>query len=191
MELDELTLARAKRGDRAAQDVFLRAYAPPMHAMVRRTSVRGEADDLTQELLGKLLAALPRFDPKGPAKLSTWVYAIAQRWLIDVNRRRHLSVAPLDAGLEIADTAPHPERILAGRQLGQELDAALQTLPEAQRRAFVLVHAQERPLEEVAAAEDVPVGTIKSRLHRARAALALQLIHHRQEKSGGTDALGR
>src|SRR5436305_15283931 len=118
MELDEVTLARARRGDRAAQDVFLRAYAPPLHALVRRTSVRGEADDLTQELLGKLLAALPRFDPAGPAKLSTWVYTIAQRWLIDVNRRRHLSVAPLEDGLGVADSAQRADKQLAGRQLG-------------------------------------------------------------------------
>ncbi|MFT3839177.1 MAG: sigma-70 family RNA polymerase sigma factor [Myxococcaceae bacterium] len=190
MELDEVTLARAKRGDRAAQDVFLRAYAPALHALVRRTSVRGEADDLTQELLGKLLAALPRFDPAGPAKLSTWVYTIAQRWLIDVNRRRHLSVAPLEDGLQVADSAQSAEKQLAGRQLGAELETALQTLPEAQRRAFVLVHVHERALEEVAQAEEVPIGTVKSRLHRAKAALALQLLHHRQGQ-GGSDAVSR
>lgn len=175
MELDRLTVERLRRGDRAAQDAFLYRYAPVLHGFVRRAGPPGDADDLTQELLEKLLSVVDRYSPDGPAKLTTWVFTVAHRWLLDEKKRRHLELAPLEEGLEVPDSAAGPEAALASRQLHDALEAALHELPEAQRRVFVLTQIHEQPLEAVAEVEGVPVGTLKSRLHRARATLAVAL----------------
>ena len=175
MELPRLTVERLRRGDRSAQDEFLRRYAPVLHAFIRRAGPRGDGEDLTQELLEKLLTVVHQFHPDGPATLTTWVFTVAHRWLLDEKKRRHLSLATLDEGLQVADEAPGAEVAVHQRQLDAGLERALATLPEAQRRVFVLTQVHGQPLEAVAEVEGVPVGTLKSRLHRARAALAVQL----------------
>ena len=190
-ELDPLTVRRAQAGDRRAQEVFLERYVRPLHAFVSRSGAPGEPDDLTQELLSKLLQVLPRFSADGPATLSTWVFTIAHRWLLDEKKRRHLALAPIDDGLHVPDSQPGPQTLNEQRELGVALEQAIATLPEAQRRVFVLAQVHEQPLEAVADVEGVPVGTIKSRLHRARAALALLLLPRFREEGGTPHAFRR
>lgn len=191
MELDRLTLERAIRGDRSAQEAFLRRYVRPLHAFLRRAGPPGEADDLTQELLGKLLSVLPRFDPDGPAKLTTWVFTISHRWLLDEKKRRHLSLAPLDEGLAVVDSNPGPDLRFEHKELARALEVAIAQLPEAQRRVFVLAQVHGQPLETVAEVEAVPVGTIKSRLHRAKAQLAARLGPLLSNEEGGSHGIPR
>ena len=174
-ELDQLTVRRAQAGDKRAQTVFLQRYVRPMHGLVRRSGAQGDVDDLTQELLHKLLLALPRFTHDGPATLTTWVFTIAHHWLLDEKKRRHLQLLPIDEAHQVADTRASPLHLAEQKQLGDALESAIATLPEAQRRVFVLAQVHQQPLDAVAQVEAVPVGTIKSRLHRARAALALAL----------------
>jgi RNA polymerase sigma-70 factor (ECF subfamily) len=178
--LDPLTLRRAQRGDRTAQELFLRRYVGAVHALVRRSGTPGDADDLTQELLQKLLIALPRFDPSGPAQLTTWVFTVAQRWLIDRSRRRQHTFAPLEEGAAVADVRPIQDALLAGRQLQRALEQAIATLPVDQRRVFLLAHVHQQPLKEIAEGEGVALGTVKSRIHRARVAL-MQLLSDAEE----------
>ena len=185
-ELDRRTILAAAAGGRAAQDAFLRRYARPLHALLARSGLR-DPDDATQELLAKLLEVLPRFDPDGPAKLTTWVFTVAHRFLVDERRRRHLALVPLEDGLAVADEAPGPERAASSRELARDLEAALATLPDAQRRVFLLACVHGQPLEAIAEVKAVPVGTLKSRLHRARAALALALA----PEEGADRALSR
>jgi RNA polymerase sigma-70 factor (ECF subfamily) len=175
MELDPSTILRAQRGERAALLVVLRRYAGPLHAFVRRVAPGEDVEDRVQELLSKLMTVLPRFALDGPASLSTWVFTVAHRWLLDDRKRRHLALAPLDAGLEVADPGPSAFAQVASRQVEQQLEQAIAALPDAQRRVFVLAHVHEHPLEEIAQVEGVPLGTVKSRLFRARATLAARL----------------
>jgi RNA polymerase sigma-70 factor (ECF subfamily) len=183
-ELSAELIARAQHGDRAAQEAFLRRYVRPLHALVRRSGAPGDPDDLTQELLSRLLTALPRFDPAGPARLTTWVFTVAQRWLIDERRRRHLTLVELEDGVAVPDSRPLPEQRLEEHRLAVALEDAVGRLPETQRRVFLLAQVHEQPLEAVAEAEGVPLGTVKSRLHRARAQLVLWLgpLLGREEK---------
>ena len=174
-ELDRAIVERARRGDRTAREAVLRRYAGPLHALARRAAPVGDPDDLTQDLLRRLLEQLHRFDPDGPARLTTWVFTVAHRHLVDEARRRRIAVMPLEDGLEVADERAGPERLATGRSELRRLEEAIARLPEAQRRVFVLVAIHGQELEAVAAVEEVPVGTIKSRLHRARAALAHDL----------------
>jgi len=170
MELDEATVQRARRGDRAAQDAFLRRYAGPLHALLRRSCVPN-TEDAVQELLAKLLVVLPRFDPAGTAMLTTWVFTVAHRWLLDQRKRRHLSLVPLDEAAEVPDPLPGADRLLERKEMIAALEEAITRLPDERRRTFLLVQIHDQPIAAVAQIEGVPVGTIKSRLHRARAQL--------------------
>ncbi len=175
MELDRFTVEQLRRGDRGAQDVFLRRYAPVLHSFVRRAGNENDADDLTQQLLEKLLTVVNRFEFDGPAILTTWVFTVAHRWLLDEKKRRHLKLAPMETGLEVADDRPSAFVAVHQQQLDAALEAALAQLPQAQRTVFVLTQLHGQSLEAVAQVEGVPMGTLKSRLHRARAALAVSL----------------
>ncbi len=175
-ELAPATIRAAQAGERAAQEAFVRRYAGPMRALVMRGGAVGEVDDVVHELLGKLLAALPKFSLDGPASLTTWVFTVAQRSLIDASRRPRLALVPLTEAEAVPDGGPSAHDALERRQLGEQLEAALATLPVELRRLFVLAQVHQRPLQELADAEGVPLGTVKSRLHRARALLVARLM---------------
>lgn len=87
--MDDLTLARAQRGDRRAQTALINAYADPVHrAVFRILAGRSElVEDVTQEAFLKVIKGLPRFDVRGSATLKTWVLTIAARTAIDAGRR--------------------------------------------------------------------------------------------------------
>lgn len=188
MELDALTIRRAQQGDRRAQDVFLTRYAAALHSLLRRAGSGADLEDLTQALLEKLLVVLPRFELEGSATLTTWVFSVAHRWMLDHHKRRHLTLAPLAEALEVHDAQPRADVWVERAQLRGALDAAIRLLPEAQRRVFVLAQVHGCSLEQIAVDEGVPVGTVKSRLHRARAALMLQLDPPTDE-AGATRAI--
>ncbi len=190
MELDALTVQRARRGDRTAQDAFLRRYAGPMHALLKRSGIPN-LDDAVQELLAKLLAVLPRFDPAGAAMLTTWVFTVAHRWLLDQHKRRHLTLVPMEHAAAIADPRPGADRLVEQRQLTETLEAAITRLPDEQRRVFLLAQIHQQPLEALSRIEGVPIGTIKSRLHRARARLVALLGLALQNAEGGGHASPR
>jgi RNA polymerase sigma-70 factor (ECF subfamily) len=175
-ELAPAIIRAAQAGERAAQEAFVRRYAGPMRALVLRSGALGEVDDLVHDLLQKLLTALPKFSVDGPASMTTWVFTVAQRWLIDASRRPRLALVPLAQAEAVPDGGPSAHDAVERRQLGEQLEAALATLPVDLRRLFVLAQVHQRPLQELAEAEGVPVGTVKSRLHRARALLVASLM---------------
>jgi RNA polymerase sigma-70 factor (ECF subfamily) len=165
MELSHDQLIRARRGDRAAQGELIRVYQDRVYA-VCRALVGGDAEDCAQDVFLKVLAALPRFVP-GPVPLGAFVLRVARNHCIDRLRTRRVSAADPD-GIEGGRRAD--EGLRAG-----EVRAAVARLPEEQRAAVALRTWGELEYEEIAAIEGVPVGTIRSRLSRAREALRLML----------------
>jgi RNA polymerase sigma-70 factor (ECF subfamily) len=132
---------------------------------------RGAAEDVAQEVFVKLWQALPRYD--GRAQLSTWIYAITRNTAISAMRKRRRS-------LSLSDPVVEQEVESRGAQLATEpADDALwrtvATLPDKQRQAVTLYYQDERGVEEVAAMMSLPVNTVKTHLHRARASLAAAL----------------
>lgn len=131
-------MLRAQRADREAQAEVLRRYTRLLHRLVVTTCPAKDEHDLVQSLLARLLEVLPRFEPNGPAKLTTWVFTIAHRFLLDVKKRaRPKLVAVEDARLEA------PVDLLGGAwraEVRTALERALKTLPDEQRRPLVLVH---------------------------------------------------
>jgi RNA polymerase sigma-70 factor (ECF subfamily) len=172
-ELDELTLSRARRGDRRALARLIDCYGERVHALVWRMmtgqpELREAAEDICQEALLKVIRALPRFDPSGPAKLSTWILTIAARTCIDELRRRR-PVAPLD--VEPVGKAETPEGQLQGQELARRVERAMASLPAEQRGVLVLRAYHDLDYPEIAEALGLQLGTVKSRLARARLAL--------------------
>jgi RNA polymerase sigma-70 factor (ECF subfamily) len=174
-ELDDLTLRRAQQGERAALDQLVERYHPMVHALVwRMACAQGDSHvaDLVQDALIRVLQNLGRFDPAGPARLSTWILTIATR--VVLNDRRRTEPPKLEPAAYV-----DPATVAADRELGAAIAAAVVELPAPQRIAFVLREYHDLDYAEIAKVLDVDVGTVKSRLCRARGAVrdALRRTH--------------
>lgn len=182
--LDELTLRRAQRGEQRAWRDLIERYQGPVHALIWRLlagRARHRVEDLTQETFVRVLRALPKFDPGGPASLSTWILTIATRLTLNELRRREpegldhepVDDARADAGAERA-------------RLGAAIATGVAALPDAQRAVLVLREYHDLDYAEIADVLELDVGTVKSRLSRARAALREHLTQALPELGGRT-----
>lgn len=132
---------------------------------------RGAAEDVAQEVFVKLWQALPRYD--GRAQLSTWIYAVTRNATISAMRKQRRSVSLSDPVVfeEVESRGAIPAIEPADDALWLEVAA----LPDKQRQAITLYYQEQRTVEEVAAMMGLPVNTVKTHLHRARASLATAL----------------
>ncbi|HEY7372017.1 MAG TPA: sigma-70 family RNA polymerase sigma factor [Polyangia bacterium] len=169
-EVDDLMLARARAGDEHAQAGLVDRYHRRLYALVSRLMViRPELiDDLAQESFMKVLRALPQFDPGGPARLSTWILTIAARTCLDALKAKRPPAEELPASLPAPSD---PENEVAQRQIGRRVQAAMARLPEEMRAVVILRAYHDFDYDEIASALGLEIGTVKSRLSRARAAL--------------------
>ena len=171
--IDELTLRRAQRGDERAWRDLIERFERPVHALIWRLlagRAQHRAEDLTQETFVRVLRALPGFDPTGPATLASWILTIATRLALNELRRPDHGALPAEpAGSDRTD-AP-----LERQRLGAAIARAVAALPDAQRAVFVLREYEGFGYEEIAAALEIDVGTVSSRLTRARAAMRAAL----------------
>jgi RNA polymerase sigma-70 factor, ECF subfamily len=177
-QLDDAALvSAAQRGDRNALDQLLRRHYDRLHAVCRRIAGSSrDADDACQEALIKIVRNLPRFDAK--SSFGTWAYRIATNAALDELRKRDRTPKPVlddhdDRRRETPDDRAHQPMDQLGDRL--VLDAALAELPDDLRAAVVLRDVAHLDYAEIAEVLDVPVGTVKSRISRGRAALAQRL----------------
>lgn len=174
--IDAAVLAAARRGEPWAQRQFVVAFADPVHRlcfrMLSSAGRDGLAEDITQDALIRIVRALPAFVDDGPAKLSTWVLTIATRTVIDELRRRRPTVVPLDPQVPASDRADLVAERIA---IAAAITRALDDLSPEIRAAFVLRAYHDLGHAEIAEALGIDVGTVKSRLFRARAALQIRL----------------
>jgi RNA polymerase sigma-70 factor, ECF subfamily len=176
-ELDQVTLARAQRGDRAAFRALVEAYQRPVHALIGRMMGRsrgGEIEDLAQETFLRVYHALPEFESRGPGRLSKWVLTIAARLAIDDLRRDRARAAPIDRSDQLPGS-DQTDAALHRQALGQAIATAVGALSYDQRTVFLLREYHDFEYQEIANVLDVDLGTVKSRLSRARAALQVSL----------------
>src|SRR6516165_1888801 len=103
MDVPLETIERAKAGNLQAREELLRAFAGPLRALVRRWGSPADPEDQLQELFAKLLRVLPQFEVAGAARLSTWIFTVAHRALLEQRRRPQLNVVPLEQAKQIAD----------------------------------------------------------------------------------------
>jgi RNA polymerase sigma-70 factor (ECF subfamily) len=154
-------------------------YERPVFALLSRMLGRGHrVEDLAQETFLRAFRALPGFDPDGPARVSTWLLTIATRLALDEKKRqRRPEPVVLDAPAPAT-----PERVARQHELRAALAQAIESLPDDQRAAFVLGEFHDFSLQEIAEALGAPVGTIKTRLFRARDKLARALDEFKEER---------
>jgi len=173
--LDELTLRRAQRGDEQAWRALIERFQAPVHALIWRLlagRARHRVEDLVQETFVRVLRALPGFELAGPASLSTWILTIATR--LALNELRRPEPAALDSADEPAGDVRADDASERSR-LASAIASGVDALPDAQRAVLVLREYHELDYGEIAAALEIDLGTVKSRLARARAALRAHL----------------
>jgi len=177
---DERILARAKSGDPAACRAIVAAHQGRVFAqlggMLRPVGRGAWVEDLAQETFLRAFRALPRFE--GPSgNLRAWLLTIATRVALNELRRRPSTFEELDTVAEHRIDAEQPSSsVPPGRMIGRGLEAAVRDLPDVYRAAFLLRELHGLEYAEIASALEVDLGTVKSRLSRARARLRAALL---------------
>jgi len=165
----ELELARrARRGDAAAFDELVRRFHRPVYRFCWRLLRSGDAEDLAQDTFVRAFVHFERFDPERP--VLPWLIAIARRLCLDLLRRRKVMVSA-ETILVTGSPAPGPESEASIREQLSRLDRALAELAEGPRQAIILFHIEDMSYRDIAAALEVPMGTVMTWLHRGRAQL--------------------
>lgn len=173
-EIDDRTLRSAAAGDPVASRALVETYQVRVFALVSRTLAgRGRAtiEDVAQDTFLQVFRRLGSFAPAGPAKLSTWILTIAARRAIDELRKQRPALL---AEVERAGDARGDDRAIR-KELVAAIEAALRELSPELRAAFVLREYHGLDYAEIATALAIDLGTVKSRLSRARAALRERL----------------
>lgn len=183
-EADLLLVERVQSGDREAFGLLVSKYQRKLLRLVMRL-VRdpAEAEDVTQEAFIKAYRALPNF--RGDSAFYTWLYRIgvntAKNWLVAHGRRMPVMSEIVDdesEGIEdgvLLRDDETPDRVLMSRQIGETVNAAMEALPEDLRTAISLREIEGLSYEEIAQVMDCPIGTVRSRIFRAREAIAARL----------------
>lgn len=180
-EVVDLVLARAQQGDAAACRVLVQRHQRRVLGQLRAMLVpagRGQlVEDLAQETFLRAFRALPRFRGDGRASLATWLVTIATRVALNELRRRPPVVEKLDT---VTEALPRPDESVAERHASaRAIEQAVADLSPAYRGAFLLRELHGLDYSEIAEVLRIDVGTVKSRLSRARARLraALAEVH--------------
>jgi len=159
-------------------ELVTRYQRPIVSYVYRMLGQYDDAVDLSQDVFLKAYAALASYRPQYP--FPAWLFRIARNAAIDALRRRRLATVPLDQPLqtdegpltrEFAGDDPGPERAFLDQEFEGRIAAALARLPEKYREPLVLRHAAEMSYEEISEALELPLGTVKTRIFRAREAL--------------------
>jgi RNA polymerase sigma-70 factor (ECF subfamily) len=193
VDLQERTwLPRHCRGDAAAFPALLAAYRRPVYAYLVRSGVAApDRDDLFQSVFLKVHAAAGSYEPAYP--LGPWIFTIVANTVRNharARRKLHLVSAEEDPP-DPPDPNPGPERIAQARETVAWLEEAISALPAAQREVLLLATVAGLAQQEVAAALDLPLNTVKTRLRRARLALAKALAQRDAPAGRAGEAPGK
>jgi len=177
---DKKLVKRVQKGDKGAFDLLVLKYQHKIVNLVMRYVRDPElALDITQEAFIKAYRALPRF--RGDSAFYTWLYRIAVN-----TAKNHLAAQrrrPMDVELDLQDPEQYdlhsklketdtPEGVILGKELQETVERAIAALPEDLRTAIILRELEGMSYEEIAQTMECPVGTVRSRIFRARDAIA-------------------
>ena len=188
---DQEVVALARKGRESAYRELIDRYQRPILSLINRlVRDRELAEDLAQDAFIKVFNALDRYNPE--RKFSSWIFKIAHNTAIDQLRKKELDTLSIDGSphatsaeaVEASTIVPvssdeDPEQYTSSREIGAQIEAAIGTLRPEYRTVIVLWHVEGRPYDEIAEIMDLPLGTVKTYIHRARNELRKKLAHLR------------
>lgn len=176
-------IKKAIEGDESAYRSLLENYRGAifnlLYKMVRN---KEETEDLVQEAFMKAFSALPSFNEE--YAFSTWLYKIAINNCIDHMRKKRLKTYSInkpvqskdgELGREFPDTSMSPDKSILTKERSSLIEAAIAELPENYKVAIILRHTEEKSYEEISQILNIPLGTVKARIFRAREMLKKKL----------------
>jgi RNA polymerase sigma-70 factor, ECF subfamily len=183
-EIDRQLVARAQGGDKRAFELLVEKYQRKLARLLSRF-IRdpAEVEDVTQEAFIKAYRALPAF--RGDSAFYTWLYRIgintAKNYLMAMGRRAPTSTEVeaeeaegFEEGEQLRDINT-PESLLLSNEIAETVNSTIEALPEELRTAIQMREIEGMSYEDIAKAMDCPIGTVRSRIFRAREAIAEQL----------------
>ena len=189
---DAATVAKAKAGDRAAFEQLYRATAKRIYNFIR-AHVRNEdmAADLTQETYVRAWRSMRRLEADGA--FPTWLHRIALNLVRDWSRKRRIPETQPEITEEddverltaVPDWTQNPERVTLSLETEEMVREAISALPEGFRDVVVMHYLQGMPVQDISAVLEVPVGTVLSRLSRARENLRNRLKRYVEPEKAG------
>ncbi len=188
---DKDVIEHARAGRESAFRELIRRYERPVFSIIyRMVRDRELAEDLAQDTFIKVLNALDRYDPS--YKFSSWIFKIAHNTTVDQLRKKELDTLSLDGSphartqeqAEATSFTPEahgldPAAYAESQELGAEIEAAIGELRPQYREAILLWHVEGRAYDEIAEIMDLPLGTVKTYIHRGRNELKQKLGHLR------------
>jgi RNA polymerase sigma-70 factor (ECF subfamily) len=183
-DIDQQLVERVQRGDKAAFDLLVSKYQRKIFRLLSRL-IRDptEIEDVAQEAFVKAYRALPNF--RGESAFYTWLYRIAintaKNYLVSLGRRAPTTTEADIEDAETFDDGEHlrdlntPDSMLLTKQVAEAVNRAIDRLPEDLRTAIVLRELEGLSYEEIAESMRCPIGTVRSRIFRAREAIAMEL----------------
>jgi RNA polymerase sigma-70 factor (ECF subfamily) len=183
-DIDQQLVERVQRGDKGAFDLLVSKYQRKIFRLLSRIiRDQAEVEDVAQEAFIKAYRALPNF--RGDSAFYTWLYRIAintaKNHLVSQRRRAPTSTVADIEDAETFDDGEHlrdlntPDSMLLTKQVGEAVNRAIDQLPEDLRTAIVLREIEGLSYEEIAESMNCPIGTVRSRIFRAREAIAQEL----------------
>jgi len=177
-------IERCKRGDIGAFNDLVRKYEKQVYNFAYRlTGNYDDANDVAQDAFLRVFNAIGTF--RGDSSFSTWLFRITTNVFLDERKKakahpqtsldEYLELGESSVARQIEDPSPTPEAVLEESERALILSKAVGDLPEYQRAMVTLYHTQQKSYEEIAEIMDLPIGTVKSRLNRARLALKEKL----------------
>lgn len=170
---------RCLAGDqRACRELVRRYQRPVFSVLVRLVRSAEDAEDLTQETFVRMFRALERYDTTRP--FSSWLFTIASRLGIDHLRRRRVKTVSLmtseadgsqERTIDVEDPGLRPDELTQHGEEERQTQSLIDALPPHYRIVVLMRHQQDMAYEEIAEALSLPLGTVKARIHRARALL--------------------
>ena len=184
---DAMLISRAKRGDRSALDFLIRKHQTRAYQYAYRlTRNPEEASDIVAEAFVRVFNAIHNF--KGQSAFTTWLYRILTNCFLDIRKRERSRPTTtletngpdgeLERQIEYQGRSPFEET--ERKEKESTMQEAVANLPEYQRSIILMYHVEMMSYEEMAEALDLPIGTVKSRLNRARLSLRESLKEHHE-----------
>lgn len=183
-QLDDRELAaRACEGrERAFRELLLRYERPVFSLVFRMVRNRETAEDVAQEAFVKAFSAIHTYNPS--YRFSNWIFKIANNMAIDRLRKRELATVSIDGapdagsaederrtGFDIPDRSETPESYTENRELGSRIEVAMGRLRPEYRTAVILRHVEGHSYQEISDIMELPLGTVKTYIHRGRGEL--------------------